>query len=158
MEVLRFLGNNSLTRKTTRHTLLHFFLFVLIVFSLLFASTPEVCAAEVTLAWDPNPEPAVEGYRVYYGKASGFYTNVVDAGNRTDCVIRGSIRGPRISLRARPTARQATRAISPDEIVYATDGCCDLFIGQFGRRQLLHRDSGIRQLARAGGGGTAGVP
>ncbi len=76
-------------QKSARHTLLSLFISVLIVFSLLFASTPDVCAAEVTLAWDSNPEPSVQGYRVYYGKASGFYTSVYDAGNRTDCVITG---------------------------------------------------------------------
>jgi hypothetical protein len=87
----RYTGSLSkewLTR-TTRQTLLYLFLSVLIVFSLLFATTPDVCAAEVTLAWDSNPEPSVQGYRVYYGKASGFYTSVFDAGNRTDCVIAG---------------------------------------------------------------------
>ena len=88
----RYTGSLStkwFTRKTTRQTLLYFFLSVLIVFSLLFATTPDVCAAEVTLAWDSNPEPSVQGYRVHYGKASGFYTGVFDAGNRTDCVISG---------------------------------------------------------------------
>jgi hypothetical protein len=83
------LSTKWFTRKTTRQTLLYFFLSVLIVFSLLFATTPDACAADVTLAWDPNPEPSVQGYRVYYGKASGFYTGVFDAGNRTDCVITG---------------------------------------------------------------------
>jgi hypothetical protein len=77
------------TRKTTRQILLYLFLPVLIVFSLRFATTPDVFAAEVTLAWDPNPEPSIQGYRVYYGKASGVYTGVFDAGNRTDCVITG---------------------------------------------------------------------
>jgi hypothetical protein len=43
----------------------------------------------VTLAWDANPEPSIQGYRVYYGKESGSYTSVFDAGNRTDCVITG---------------------------------------------------------------------
>ena len=78
-----------LTRKTNRHILPCFFTSVLIVLSLLFATTPDVRAAEVTLAWDANPEPSIQGYRVYYGKASGSYTNVFDAGNRTDCVITG---------------------------------------------------------------------
>ena len=89
MEVLRSLVINSLTGKTTRQPRFHFFLCVLIVFALIFASTPEVRAADVTLAWDPNPEPSVQGYRVYYGKANGFYTDVLDVGNRTDCVISG---------------------------------------------------------------------
>ena len=116
------MSTNSLTRKTSRHSLLQFFLCVLVVFSLLFASTPEVCAAEVTLAWDPNPEPSVQGYRVYYGKASGFYTDTLDVGNRTDCVIPGLEAGTTYFLAC--TAYNATGDESnfSGEIVYTTDG------------------------------------
>src|SRR5437773_434191 len=34
----------------------------------------------VTLAWDPNPEPDIAGYMLYYGIASGVYTNSIDVG------------------------------------------------------------------------------
>ena len=44
-------------------------------------------AADVQLAWDPNPEADVIGYKVYYGTASGSYSYSVDVGNRTDCII-----------------------------------------------------------------------
>jgi hypothetical protein len=36
-----------------------------------------------TLAWDPNPESDVAGYRVFYGTQSGNYTNEIDVGNQT---------------------------------------------------------------------------
>ena len=84
-----FLSTACITFKTNRHILTCFFISVLIVYSLLFATTPDVRAAEVTLAWDANPEPSIQGYRVYYGKTSGSYTSVFDAGNSTDCVIAG---------------------------------------------------------------------
>lgn len=42
-------------------------------------------AASVTLAWDPNPETDVSGYRVYYG-TNGFAT-VVNCGNVTNRTI-----------------------------------------------------------------------
>jgi hypothetical protein len=113
---------NSLTGKTTRHPRFHFFLFVLIVFSLIFASTPEVRAAEVTLAWDPNPEPSVQGYRVYYGKASGFYTNVLDVGNRTDCVIPGLDAGTTYFLACTAYSATGDESNFSGEIVYATEG------------------------------------
>jgi hypothetical protein len=113
---------NSLTQKATRHPLLHFFLFVLIVFSLIFASTPEVRAAEVTLAWDPNPEPSVQGYRVYFGKASGFYTNVLDVGNRTDCVIPGLDAGTTYFFACTAYSATGDESNFSGEIVYATDG------------------------------------
>ena len=113
---------NSLTGKTTRHPRFHFFLFVLIVFSLIFASTPEVRAAEVTLAWDPNPEPSVQGYRVYYGKASGFYTNVLDAGNRTDCVVPGLDAGTTYFFAATAYSATGDESNFSEEIVYAAGG------------------------------------
>jgi Concanavalin A-like lectin/glucanases superfamily/Fibronectin type III domain len=40
-------------------------------------------AATITLAWDPNPEPDVAGYRVSFGTNSGQYTTTVDVGNIT---------------------------------------------------------------------------
>lgn len=122
MEVHGSLSINSSTRKTSRHSLLQFFLFVLIVFSVLFAPTSEVCAVDVTLAWDPNPEPAVEGYRVYYGKASGFYTNVLDAGNRTDCVIPGLDAGTTYYFACTAYSATGDESNFSGEIVYATEG------------------------------------
>ena len=113
---------NSLTRKTTRQPLFQVFLFVLIVFLLIFASTPEVRAAEVTLAWDPNPEPSVQGYRVYFGKASGFYTNVLDVGNRTDCVIQELDAGTTYFFACTAYSATGDESNFSGEIVYATEG------------------------------------
>ena len=45
------------------------------------AATAE--GAAVTLAWDPNSEPDITGYRVSYGTTSGQYTSTVDVGNTT---------------------------------------------------------------------------
>jgi len=81
-----------------------------------------VCAAEVTLAWDPNPEPSVQGYRVYYGKASGFYTDVLDAGNRTDCVIPGLEAGTTYFLACTAYSATGDESNFSGEIVYTTDG------------------------------------
>jgi len=53
--------------------------------SFVFASTGK--AASVTLAWDQ--ETGVAGYRVYYGAASGQYTNLVDAGPKTTNTVTG---------------------------------------------------------------------
>jgi hypothetical protein len=45
--------------------------------------------ASVTLAWDPNPESYVAGYKVYYGTASGSYSLTVDVGSWTSLTISG---------------------------------------------------------------------
>jgi hypothetical protein len=47
----------------------------------------------VTLAWDPSPDPEIAGYNVYYGSASGAYTNHVSVGNVTNATISGLLKG-----------------------------------------------------------------
>lgn len=41
----------------------------------------------ITVQWDPNDEPDLAGYRVYYGETSGSYTEMIDVGNTTSCTI-----------------------------------------------------------------------
>ena len=50
-------------------------------------SVQNVHGADVTLAWDPNPEANLKGYKVYYGSASGNYSFMVDVGNWTSLTI-----------------------------------------------------------------------
>jgi len=59
----------------------------LILFSLL--PTPAQSAETVVLAWDPNPEPNVSGYRLYYGVQSGIYTNRISIAGATSAVVGG---------------------------------------------------------------------
>ena len=46
-------------------------------------------AASVTLAWDPNTEPDIAGYRLYYGTPAGNFTTVVNTGNTTNTTVEG---------------------------------------------------------------------
>jgi hypothetical protein len=68
-----------------------FLMGILISFSLLPIplSVQNVHGANVTLAWDPNPEASLKGYKVYYGSASGNYSFMVDVGNWTSLTISG---------------------------------------------------------------------
>ncbi len=50
------------------------------------ASSP---AQQVSLAWNPNTEPTLAGYRIYYGTSSRIYTFQRDVGNVTQCTISG---------------------------------------------------------------------
>jgi hypothetical protein len=47
----------------------------------------------VTLSWDANREPEVAGYIVYYGDASGHYTNSFDVGKVTTTVASNLVTG-----------------------------------------------------------------
>jgi len=42
-----------------------------------------MAAPSVRVAWDPNPEANIQGYRIYYGQTGGGSTNVIDVGNQT---------------------------------------------------------------------------
>jgi hypothetical protein len=43
----------------------------------------------MTLAWDPNTEPDLGGYKVYYGTSSGTYGVPLNVGNVTDYTLTG---------------------------------------------------------------------
>ncbi len=57
--------------------------FISIVTLILFISSTNVYSAQATLAWTPNSESDLAGYKVYYGNSSGIYDNSVDVGNKT---------------------------------------------------------------------------
>jgi fibronectin type 3 domain-containing protein len=44
---------------------------------------------QVTLAWDPNTEPQLAGYKVYFGTSTGVYTTTIDVQNVTTYTVTG---------------------------------------------------------------------
>jgi hypothetical protein len=65
------------------------FLCALVLLVLLWFSTPAGAQSAVTLAWNPVPNPAIAGYRLYLGSSSQNYTNMIDAGNATQQTVPG---------------------------------------------------------------------
>jgi hypothetical protein len=67
--------------------------------SLLFAVLLEIipfstfATGSVTLAWNKCTNSCVAGYNVYYGGASGAYTNKIRAGSATNATISGLVEG-----------------------------------------------------------------
>ena len=49
----------------------------------------EVNLTQATLLWDPNTEPDLAGYKIYYGYVSGGYEYSVDVGNQTTYTLTG---------------------------------------------------------------------
>ena len=66
-----------------------------VLFSVLFAvlQLSAFATGSVTLAWNASTNPNVAGYNVYYGGASGAYTNKICAGNATNATISGLVQG-----------------------------------------------------------------
>lgn len=66
-------------------------LFLALIFLFLFSMS--AWAEEVTVAWNPNSESDLAGYKVYYGNATGIYDTSVDVGNKTNYTILGIVSG-----------------------------------------------------------------
>jgi hypothetical protein len=67
--------------------------FLTFVFALFCLASVESLAADIQLAWDPNPETDLAGYKVYYGLAPGNYSVAVNLGNQTTYTVAGLASG-----------------------------------------------------------------
>ena len=86
--------------------------FALFIFLYAFVAASGVAtAAQVSLTWDANPQPAVAGYMLSYGQVSGAYTNKVDVSKVTTYAITGLLEGKTYYYAV--TAYDAGRAESP---------------------------------------------
>ena len=66
-----------------------YLIFVVAFLFLFFSSPTDTHSAQVTLAWNPNPEPDIAGYKIHYGTSSGSYASHVDVGNHTTSTVSG---------------------------------------------------------------------
>jgi hypothetical protein len=78
--------------------------------------------ANVTLAWDPSVDPGVSGYNLYYGSASGTYTNVVVAGTATSATVSNLVRGSTYYFAATTFTDIGLESDYSSEITYAVPG------------------------------------
>jgi hypothetical protein len=64
-----------------------------IIACFLISAAVDAWAADVTLAWDPNVEPDLAGYRIYYGTVSGGYSVQIDVKKATKYTLTGLMAG-----------------------------------------------------------------
>ncbi|MGH7942938.1 MAG: fibronectin type III domain-containing protein [Limisphaerales bacterium] len=72
------------------------------------ATLPASASQSVKLSWTASPSPDVVGYNIYYGDASGDYTNEISVGSVTNVTVSG--------LADRTTYFFAAQAINNDGI------------------------------------------
>ncbi|MBN2538874.1 MAG: fibronectin type III domain-containing protein [Deltaproteobacteria bacterium] len=80
--------NSDLTRNCKRN----YIFIICIIFTIFYITIPTLHdshAAEVTLEWDANYESNINGYKIYYGPESEYYSHSIDVGNCTSFTISG---------------------------------------------------------------------
>jgi hypothetical protein len=76
-------------------------------------------AQSVTLGWNPSPGTNIVGYNIYYGVASGVYTNVVPVGNVTNGVVNNLVSGATYYFAATSLSSLGLESVYSTEISYA---------------------------------------
>ncbi|MBN2845407.1 MAG: choice-of-anchor D domain-containing protein, partial [Deltaproteobacteria bacterium] len=86
-------------------------------------------ATDVTLEWDPNPEPDIAGYEVYYGVSSGNYSDMIDVGNYTSCTIGDLETAVIYYFAAKAYNTAGYRSDYSDEVTYTpAEPVADIFV------------------------------
>jgi hypothetical protein len=71
------------------------------------------------LAWNRSSDTNVAGYNVYYGGASGTYTNKISAGNTTNTTLSGLVQGTTYYFAATAYAASGLESSFSSEVSYA---------------------------------------
>ena len=74
--------------------------------------------ATVTLAWDPSPDPTVQGYILHCGTSPGNYTQHIDVGKATTYTLSGLQDGATYYLAVTAYDQQGNESVFSNEIVY----------------------------------------
>jgi hypothetical protein len=74
--------------------------FEIVVCVIIVAAAANALAANVTLAWDPNTESDLGGYKIHYGTTSGNYSVHIDVHNVTTYTVTGLTDGQTYYLAA----------------------------------------------------------
>jgi hypothetical protein len=77
-----------------------------------------VQAGTATLAWNRSTDPIVVGYNLYYGGASGIYTNKMTVGPVTNAVTSGLLVGATYYFAAKSYSASGTESLYSSEVSY----------------------------------------
>jgi hypothetical protein len=108
-------AQDTLTDAALQWTVRHWLRLLLFIsaFCFLLSNLPAV-----TLAWNALSDPGVAGYNVYYGGASGTYTNELNAGSATNITINGLLHGATYYFAATAYYANDIESLFSDEVVY----------------------------------------
>jgi hypothetical protein len=90
----------------------------LLIFTALIMPRSVIASANVTLAWNPSSDPLVAGYNIYYGGASGVYTNKTSVGLVTSLAISNLVSGDTYYFAATTYSAAGAESAFSGEVVY----------------------------------------
>jgi hypothetical protein len=96
--------------------------YILVTLFLLFFNTKGY-SADVTLAWDPNTQTDLKGYKIYYGTATGNYQWIIDAGNVTTYTVSGLSVGATYFASATAYNTSGLESSYSNEVSFTLPGC-----------------------------------
>ena len=76
----------------------------------------------VTLAWDPNPDPTIAGYRLYSGTSSRIYTQQLEVGNMTTTLVSNLADGRTYFFAVTAYNTAGAESIPSNEVSYTAPG------------------------------------
>ncbi len=79
---------------------------------------PPPGVVQANLAWDPNGEADLAGYKLHYGTASGSYTQVVDVGNQTTFTLTGLTAGTTYYITATAYNASGQESAYSNEVIF----------------------------------------
>jgi hypothetical protein len=92
--------------------------FVVLQWMALLAGTSQSSA--LTLAWDQNTEPDIEGYRVHYGTAPSNYKNTVETGGSTIVEIENLLPGTTYYIAVTAYNSLGLESLPSEEVTFTT--------------------------------------
>jgi hypothetical protein len=81
-------------------------------------------SAQVTVAWEPNTEPDLAGYRIYYGLTSDQYGNPIDVGKQTSYTVASLEDGKTYYFAATAYDQYGDESDFSDEVVFTAPVPC----------------------------------
>lgn len=88
----------------------------------LFMTAQAAIAASVTLAWNPNSEPDIAGYKINYGFSSRNYTQRLDVGNTPNGTVSNLNNGTTYFFAATAYNTSGAESGFSNEVIYTAPG------------------------------------
>ncbi len=104
-----------------RSLILLFFLSFLLISSLF---SQDAQAGQTTLAWDPNTDAGLSGYKVYLGNASRSYQSSLDVGNKTNATVTNLQEGATYYFAVTAYDSSRNESSYSNEVVYTIPAAC----------------------------------